>query len=68
MDDVFSDPRYHGVRHIFLRWLDQEAPRGTEELKNIVAAPLSILPAFCRGEIPWVPEGDDQGTPTYPWT
>jgi ADP-ribose pyrophosphatase YjhB (NUDIX family) len=57
MDDVFADGRYHGVRHIYLRWLEQDTVRGTSELSTIVATPLSMLPALCRGEIPWTPEG-----------
>jgi 8-oxo-dGTP pyrophosphatase MutT (NUDIX family) len=42
MDDVFSDPRCHGVRYIYLRWVEQ-TPKATDELKNIVAVPLSDL-------------------------
>ena len=61
MDDVFSDPRCHGVRFAYLRWVEQE-PRASEELKNIIAAPISLLRDLANREKQWTsPEGKKFG-------
>src|SRR6185295_48583 len=61
MDHVFSDPRCHGVRFVYLRWVEQE-PKSSAELQNVVAAPLSVLSALCSGEQKWrAPDGREFG-------
>ena len=61
MDEVFSDPRCHGLRFVYLRWVEQE-PRASAELKNIIAAPLRILRDLADGTTAWTsPEGQKFG-------
>jgi 8-oxo-dGTP pyrophosphatase MutT (NUDIX family) len=61
IDYVFNDPRYHGVRHVFLRWVDQE-PTATSELSNIVSVPVSQMHYLYNREIPWtLPDGTKLG-------
>lgn len=61
MDDVFSDPRAHYLRCIFLRWIDQP-PRPSEELRTIINVPLPQLAAICQRKIFWTaPDGVQLG-------
>ena len=59
MDDAFNDPRTHGIRIVYLRWveiepksryiLNREDGRLTslsEELKSIISVPVSKLSAL----------------------
>lgn len=52
MDDVYNDPRVHGIRGIHLRWVEME-PKSSDELKTIVSVPLSCLPSLCGGKVAW---------------
>lgn len=53
MDDVFSDPRCHGIRAgIFLRWVEQ-TPSPTDELKDILAIPVSQLGMLYNNVAKW---------------
>jgi ADP-ribose pyrophosphatase YjhB (NUDIX family) len=53
MDDVFGDPRCDGMRAMmYLRWIEQN-PKPTEELKNIIAVPVSQLGKLARNEVKW---------------
>jgi hypothetical protein len=49
------------VRFITLRWVE-EAPKPSDELKNIVGVPLSRLPALIAKKDHWVPPGSPAGT------
>lgn len=62
MDDVFSDPRCHGLRAgIYLRWIDQ-APRSTEELKSVIAIPVDQLHRLYNNTDKWkFPDGKEFG-------
>ncbi len=52
MDYPLQDPRTHGVRFFFLRWVVQR-PRATDELKRIIGVPVfSKLSDFCAGRLP----------------
>ena len=52
VDDVFGDPRCHGLRVPFLRWVEQ-APRPSEELTNVLSIPVSQMQRLCDREIFW---------------
>lgn len=53
MDDVFGDPRCHGLRAgIYLRWIEQP-PSTSAELKNIVAIPVSQLHLLTERKSKW---------------
>ena len=59
VDDPLGDPRVHGLRFIFLRWIEQ-TPRASKELPNILSVPTSTLLDFCNGRITWPsPEGKE---------
>lgn len=61
MDDVFGDPRCHGIRYITLRWVEQ-MPKASEELKDIVAIPVSQLSVLYGGTSNWrFPDGKECG-------
>jgi ADP-ribose pyrophosphatase YjhB (NUDIX family) len=61
VDDVFSDPRCHGVRFVFLRWVDQ-APRPSSELTSVLSIPVSQMQKLCDREIFWnAPDGKKLG-------
>lgn len=60
-DDVLREPRAHGVSHVFLRWVEQ-APRPSEELKDILSVPVSQLATLCDPDmrVPWIaPDGKE---------
>lgn len=50
VDKVLNDPRTHGLRFVYLRWIEQP-PRSTEEIKLIVPTPLSALRDLVEGRI-----------------
>lgn len=52
MDDMLNDSRCHGIRHIFLRWVDQ-APRPSSELSNVLSVPVSQMSKLYNREINW---------------
>jgi ADP-ribose pyrophosphatase YjhB (NUDIX family) len=60
MDDVFGDPRCHGLRAaIYLRWVEQ-APVASEELKSIVAVPVSQMHHLYNNRVKWrFPDGKE---------
>ncbi len=61
MDDVFSDPRCHGLRFIYLRWVEQP-PRPSDELTNVLSIPVSQMPKLWDREIQWTsPDGKEMG-------
>lgn len=61
MDDLFSDPRAHYLRCIFLRWIDQP-PKPSEELKTVINVPLPQLAAICARKLSWTaPDGVSLG-------
>lgn len=60
MDDVFSDPRKHILRYVFVRWVEED-PRPSEELKNVIAVPLEYVGPFCERKISW-PARQSDGT------
>jgi ADP-ribose pyrophosphatase YjhB (NUDIX family) len=49
VDNVFNDPRTHGIRNIYLRHVEME-PSATDELKTVIAAPVSMLHDLCTGK------------------
>ena len=61
MDHVFSDPRCHGLRFIFLRWVDQQ-PHPSTELSSVLSIPVSQMHKLCDREIFWnSPDGKRLG-------
>lgn len=50
IDNFENDPRCHGVRHIFLRWIEI-SPSATDELKSVISIPLSMLNDLCTGAV-----------------
>ena len=48
VDDVFNDPRKHGLRYVFLRHVDCD-PQATEELKAVLAVPMSDVHRLLDG-------------------
>lgn len=58
IDDPFNDPRTHGMRTVFLRWVEI-APRSSEELKSVISVPLSMMSDLCDRKIAWTsPKGE----------
>lgn len=57
IDDPLSDPRVHGLRVIYLRWIEQ-TPRPTDELREGVAATLSDLKALCDRSVQYTSAKD----------
>lgn len=58
IDDLFNDPRKHCLRFVYLRWVEVD-PATTEEIKSLVAIPVSQLNDFCADEIKYTnPKGE----------
>jgi len=62
MDYCLQDPRRHGVRFITLRWIE-EAPKPSDELKNVIGIPLSFLPKLIARKDFYFPKGWPAGKP-----
>jgi ADP-ribose pyrophosphatase YjhB (NUDIX family) len=59
IDDVFNDPRFHCLRSIYLRWVEQ-APKTSEEIKSVIPLPVSQLHILYKRQHPWVlPSGEE---------
>jgi ADP-ribose pyrophosphatase YjhB (NUDIX family) len=48
VDDVFNDPRTHGIRFVYLRYVTGFSPQATDELKKLVAIPLPMVKQICE--------------------
>jgi len=64
IDFCLQDPRTHGLRYIYLRWLDEQ-PKATAELSHIVSIPVSKLKLLCEGKITWRRPGSPDSEPEY---
>jgi ADP-ribose pyrophosphatase YjhB (NUDIX family) len=52
IDDIENDPRMHGIRFIYLRWVETE-PKKSDELKSIVSVPISLLNNLAERRVAW---------------
>lgn len=59
MDDVFSDPRAHYLRCIFLRWIDQP-PKPSEELKSVLNVPINALLPLLNRQAKWITANQEE--------